>query len=84
MYCVFVSMCQVWAGPHRGQKRALDPLKLELHTVVSHTVWVLETKLWSSVRAASTHNRWAISPAQDFFLLRQGSNRSPIGLDFGM
>lgn len=31
----------------------LDPLELELNVVVSHSEWVLGTKLWSSERAAS-------------------------------
>jgi hypothetical protein len=35
----------------RGQKRALDPLDLELQTVVSHR-WVLGIEPWSSARAA--------------------------------
>lgn len=37
-----------------GQKRPSDPLELELQVAVSHLVWVLGTKLGSSVRAAKT------------------------------
>jgi hypothetical protein len=35
----------------RAQKRALDPLELELQTVVSCPAWVLGTELVSSARA---------------------------------
>lgn len=33
-----------------GQKKALDPLKLELQSVVSHLMLVIETKLKSSLK----------------------------------
>lgn len=42
------------------QKRALDPLDLELQTFVNSLTWVLETKLWSS-ESASVLNYQAIS-----------------------
>lgn len=38
----------VSAGTLRGQKRALDPLELELQVVRSHPTWVLGTKLWKN------------------------------------
>lgn len=37
-----------------GQKRELDPLELELYMVISQPVWVLGTKLGTSVRAICT------------------------------
>jgi hypothetical protein len=36
---------------HGGQKRAPDPLELELKAIVSFLMWVLRTELWSSRRA---------------------------------
>lgn len=44
-----------------GQKRMLDPLELESKAVVSHSKWVLGTKLWSSERAASAFPRSHLS-----------------------
>lgn len=41
----------VWLGVCTGQKRALGPLGLELHMVVSHLMWVLGTALATPVRA---------------------------------
>lgn len=40
---------------HRHQKRASDPVELELQAIVSHPLWVLGTKL-GPARAASTVN----------------------------
>lgn len=37
------------AGAHRGQKKAWDPLELELEAVVSHPLWMLGTDPWASV-----------------------------------
>lgn len=39
-----------------GWERVLAPLELELQAVVSCLTWVLETKLWSPVRALYTEN----------------------------
>ena len=47
--CVFVS-----ASAHGVEKKALDPLELELQTLVSSLMWVLGTKLWSSAKAFRT------------------------------
>lgn len=47
--CVYV--CSLEFDVHRGQKRTLNPLELELETVMSHPVWVLEIKLGSFARA---------------------------------
>lgn len=47
---VFVWMC---ACDGRGQKLALDPTELELHIVMNHQTWVLETKLRSLARVIS-------------------------------
>ena len=44
------------SGAHRGQKRALDPLELELQMVVNCRVGAAGTKLHSSVRVASALN----------------------------
>lgn len=40
------------AGAHGSQKRASDPLELELQEVLSHQEWVLGTKNWCSEKAA--------------------------------
>ena len=39
-----------------GQKRVLDILELQLQVVVSHLMWVLETKLRSSTRTINALN----------------------------
>lgn len=44
------------ADVHREQKRMWDHLEVELRVVVSHSTWVLKTKLKSSIRAASALN----------------------------
>lgn len=52
---VSVSLCYFHVpvcSAHRGQKRALDSLELELHVVVSYQMWLLGTELVSSGRAA--------------------------------
>lgn len=46
-----------------GQKRASDPLELELEKVVSHLIWVLATEPGSSVRGVSALKRQTTSPA---------------------
>lgn len=56
----FNSMCgdvccvQVRAGSLRGQKRVLEPLKLELQTVVSCTIRELGTEFRSSSGTAAS------------------------------
>lgn len=49
-------------GTRGGQKMILDPLELELKSLVSSLVWVLGTKLQFSGGAASTLTRRAIFP----------------------
>lgn len=49
---MFNVCAHVGAGTHRGLKKALDTLKLQLQVVVSHPVWVLLAKICSG-RAAS-------------------------------
>lgn len=39
--------------PCRGQKRIADTLKLESKALVSHQIWMLETKFSSSAREHS-------------------------------
>lgn len=46
--CVCVRVCHMYVNAHIGQKRALDPLDLELQAVVSHLIRVLEIKLMYS------------------------------------
>jgi hypothetical protein len=60
---VCVNVCHMYMGNHGGRKGTLDPLKLELQTVVSYLVWVLETELQSSGEPANARNHWVISPA---------------------
>lgn len=45
---------------YRGQKKASDPLELELGLL-----WVLGVKAGSSEKAAGALNHWAISPTLD-------------------
>lgn len=52
MYAVCVCVLHVSAHTHRDQKRALDPLELELQAVVNYRIWVLGTELRSSRRAS--------------------------------
>lgn len=61
--CVYFPEC-MYVPPHTcsalgSRKRTIDPLELELLTVVGHLMWEFE----SSGRAASTLNRRALSPA---------------------
>lgn len=42
--CASVSVCIWGGGPCRDQKRASDPLELEIQAVVSHLTWVLGIK----------------------------------------
>ena len=46
--CMF--LYHMYAGAHGGQKRALDPLELELQIILS-AMWVSEIKPRSSARA---------------------------------
>lgn len=46
----------------------LELLELELHTVVSYHTWVLETKLRSSERVASTLNHSTTSLAHIIYI----------------
>lgn len=41
--CLCVGFVHVRAGVHRGQKRASDPLELELWGIVNCPTWVLGT-----------------------------------------
>jgi hypothetical protein len=50
-----IYVVHIRVGAHRGQKRLLDALGLEL-LVVSYLKWVLGIKFRSSVRAANTLN----------------------------
>lgn len=67
----------VWVCAHcyecssyKGQRRALDSLKPELHMVVRCWMWVLGTELGPSARSASALIFWDTSPAlmTDFHL----------------
>lgn len=44
-----------------SRKRVLGPTELELQVIVSYLLWVLETELWASVRAAHVLNHCAAS-----------------------
>lgn len=49
-------MCEfehVWTRTCRVQKRASDPVELELQVVMSYLIWVLGMELWCSARAIS-------------------------------
>lgn len=58
--CLFLLFPYVYvhvsAVANRSQKRALDLPELELRTAVNHVLWVPETELRSSARAANALN----------------------------
>lgn len=45
-----VWVCTHEYNAHGGQKIALDPFEIEFPVIVSHQMWVLGTKLRSSVK----------------------------------
>lgn len=49
---VSVGVCAYECSFHRGQKRMLGPLELELQVFVRHPMWVLGTKLCKSNRCS--------------------------------
>lgn len=51
------------------QKRASDPMKLQLHKVVSLPLWVLETKSQSFARVVGALSCWVISPKPERLLV---------------
>lgn len=65
--CVWVFYLHVclpyhmWQSPQRP--KGVGSLELELHTVVSHQIWVLGTEPQSFRKATSTLNLGATSPA---------------------
>ena len=59
--CMHVCRVRYIPGALRGQKRSLDPLELELQTVVN-CQRVLGIKPRSSRRAVSALNLWSIPP----------------------
>lgn len=61
------TMC---AGTYGGQKKALDPPDLELHTIISCLTWVLGTELRSCGEAADALNCWSIPPGPVFTSLK--------------
>lgn len=64
----FVCMCgHTFVSAYRVQKRTLNSLELELQVAVSHSVWMLGTKVR---RAGRTLNCWAVSPACLWGLLK--------------
>lgn len=56
-FYLYVSVPMVCVrGACVGQNRVSDLMELELQTVVSHSVWVLGSKLGFSGRTASKHS----------------------------
>lgn len=53
------------SGDCGGQKKALNPLELDLQGVVNHLSWVLGSESGSSVKAASVLIHSAMSPAPE-------------------
>jgi hypothetical protein len=53
----------VCLGAHGVQKRASDPLDVELQVVVSHPVWMLGSELRSPAQAAQQGWRTPLIPA---------------------
>jgi hypothetical protein len=64
-----VSKCHRCSGALGGQKRASDPLELELQAVVSCLVWVMGSELRPSGRAVSDLNHWVVTPDFLYFLV---------------
>lgn len=60
------SMCMWVAGALGVPKGVLGPLKLEWQAIVTDPVWVLGTKLGSSVRTVCALNGWAVSAFSHF------------------
>lgn len=60
------SMCVWVAGALGVPKRVLGPLKLELQAIVTDPMWVLGTKLGSSVRTVCALNGSAVSAFSHF------------------
>ena len=55
--CVCVDICvsvQMTVGAYGRLERKLDLMELKFQAIMNHSVWVLETKLESLVRAAVT------------------------------
>lgn len=50
--CVSVCIDQACVGEARPQRKIMDSLDLQSQVVMNHPLWVLGTKLRSSVRAA--------------------------------
>lgn len=63
MFCQQVYLCTMCVpGVHGGQRKASDPLELELEEVtVSYLVWVLEIEPCFSVNVASALNSLPIT-----------------------
>lgn len=61
--CVFTTCI---SGALRIQKKILDPLELELQVVVSHLIWVPETKPQSFTRVMDWS--WLQQPHPQLFL----------------
>ena len=63
-----VCLCihHVYVGPHRGQKRVLDSPESEIASGVSHIMWLLGIKLWSSEQ----HALWATESSSPRALCR--------------
>lgn len=59
-------MCTYVQAPMEARK--LDPLELEFYGIVGHLMWVLGTKLRSSVRAVWALDCSAISPDTQLYL----------------
>ena len=67
MYIYNERLPHVCVVTHRGQRRMLDLLELELQAVVSIFMRVLGTELGSTSRVLCALNHWVISPASILF-----------------
>lgn len=69
----------IWRSVHSGTWRgSLEPVELEFHSVNYEMPDGTGKWTWSSERAVSTLNHWAISPASELFNLKWAFDKNVI------
>lgn len=56
-------ICTREYSAHGVQKKALNPLRLELQTAVSYPAWALETGLWGLYKSSTLSEPWSHLPS---------------------
>lgn len=65
---MYMNVCYMNVGAHRCLQREVYPLTLEVKSVVSGLMWMLDTKLGSSRRTESVlHTELFLAPCFIFF-----------------